>query len=246
MRASVAGNWFWAVALVAAATGVATAAPANVSLVEAVRSGDEAAVRALLTSRQNINVPEPDGTTALHWAASRDRTAIVAMLIKAGADVKVANRYGVTPLLLACETGSPALVSALLAAGADPNNTMPEGETAVMVAARSDPAVEALPATASDEERALVFAKAIARRAVTEWEGVGDADGNPVPVTLAGIDALLEVWPIFEAFQAGYVAKGLLLDAEKNGSAPSLTGTSAGATATARHAGKRARTARLG
>ena len=118
--------------------------------------------------------------------------------------------------------------------------------TALMVAARSDPAVEALPDTASDEERALVFAKAIARRAVTEWEGVGDADGNPVPVTPAGIDALLEVWPIFEAFQAVYVSKGLLLDAEKNASAPSPTGTSAGATATARPAGKRARTARRG
>ena len=116
--------------------------------------------------------------------------------------------------------------------------------TALMVAARSDAAVEALPDTSSDEERALVFAKAIARRAVTEWEGVGDADGSPVPVTPEGIDALLEIWPIFEAFQAGYVAKGLLLDAEKNVSAPSPTGTSEGATATARPAQARARTAR--
>ena len=118
--------------------------------------------------------------------------------------------------------------------------------TALMVASRSDPAVEALPAAASDEERALVFAKAIARRAVTEWEGVGDTEGSPVPVTPAGIDALLEVWPIFESFQASYVARGLLLDAEKNVSAPSPTGTSAGATATARPVGKRARTARRG
>jgi hypothetical protein len=118
--------------------------------------------------------------------------------------------------------------------------------TALMVASRSDPAVEALPATASDEERALVFAKAIARRSVIGWEGVGDADGNPAPVTPAGIDALLEVWPIFEAFQASYVARGLLLDAEKNVSAPSPTGTSAGATATARPAGRSARTARRG
>ena len=118
--------------------------------------------------------------------------------------------------------------------------------TALMVASRSDAAVEAMPATATDEERALTFAKAIARRAVIDWEGVGDADGNPVPVTLAGIDALLEVWPIFEAFQATYVSKGLLLDAEKNASAPSPTGTLAGATATARPARKRARTARRG
>ena len=118
--------------------------------------------------------------------------------------------------------------------------------TAMMVASRSDPAVEGLPDTAADEERALVFAKAIARRAVSEWEGVGDAEGNPAPVTPAGIEALLEVWPIFEAFQAEYVAGGLLLDAEKNVSAPSPTGTSAGATATARPAGKRAPTARRG
>jgi hypothetical protein len=118
--------------------------------------------------------------------------------------------------------------------------------TALMVASRSDPAVEALADTASDEERALVFAKAIARRAVNGWEGVGDAEGSPVPVTPDGVDALLEVWPIFEAFQAAYVSKGLLLDTEKNVSAPSPTGTSAGAIATARPARKRARTARRG
>ena len=118
--------------------------------------------------------------------------------------------------------------------------------TALMVASRSDPAIEALPETASDEQRALVFAKAIAWRAVSEWEGVGDADGNPAPLTPEGIDALLEVWPIFEAFQAVYVSKGLLLDAEKNVSTPSPTGASAGATATARPVGKPARTARRG
>jgi hypothetical protein len=118
--------------------------------------------------------------------------------------------------------------------------------TALMVAARSDDTVEALPETASDEERALIFAKSIARRAVSDWEGVGDADGTPIPASPEGIDALLEVWPIFEAFQAAYVSKALLLDAEKNASAPSPTGTSAGATATARPAHKRARTARSG
>jgi hypothetical protein len=124
--------------------------------------------------------------------------------------------------------------------------------TALMVAARSDPTLEALPATASDEARALAFAKAIARIAISAWEGVGDADGTPVPVTPEGIDALLEVWPLFEAFQASYVAGGLLLDAEKNASAPSPTGTSAGAAATAPRAhrataaGMPARTARRG
>ena len=105
--------------------------------------------------------------------------------------------------------------------------------TALMVATRSDPAVEAVPGNASDEERAVAFAKALARRAVLAWEGIGDADGDPIDPGPAAIDALLDLWPIFEAFQLTYVSKGLMLDAEKNISAPSPTGPLAGATGTA-------------
>ena len=108
--------------------------------------------------------------------------------------------------------------------------------TALMVSARADPAIEALPDTASQEELALAMAKAVARRAVLDWEGVGDDAGKLVPVSPEGIDALLEIWPVFEAFQTQYVAKGLILDAEKNVSAPLPNGPSAGATATARPA----------
>ena len=108
--------------------------------------------------------------------------------------------------------------------------------TALMVSARADTAIETLPETATTEELALAMAKAVARRAILEWEGVGDADGDPIPVSPEGIDALLEIWPIFEAFQTGYVAKGLILDAEKNVSAPSPSGPSAVATAIAPHA----------
>lgn len=105
--------------------------------------------------------------------------------------------------------------------------------TALMVAARADPALESLPAEASDEARALAFARAIAVRAVLDWEGVGDADGDPVPPTPEAIAALLDLYPLFEAFQLGYVAKGLALDAEKNASAPSPRGATAGASVTA-------------
>ena len=62
-----------------------------------------------------------------------------------------------------------------------------------------------------------------------EWEGVGDDADNAVGVTPEGIDALLEIWPVFEAFQTQYVARGLFLDAEKNVSAPLPSGPSAGA-----------------
>jgi len=116
--------------------------------------------------------------------------------------------------------------------------------TALMVSARADPAIEAMPESATQEELALAMAKAVARRAVLDWEGVGDDAGNIVTVTPEGIDALLEIWPIFEAFQTQYVARGLILDAEKNVSAPSPSGPSAGATGIAPPARGRARTAR--
>ena len=116
--------------------------------------------------------------------------------------------------------------------------------TALMVSARADMAIEALPETATTEELALAMAKAVARRAILEWEGVGDADGNVVAVTPEGIDALLEIWPVFETFQTGYVAKGLILDAEKNASAPSPSGPSAAATDIAPPVSGAAKTAR--
>jgi hypothetical protein len=102
--------------------------------------------------------------------------------------------------------------------------------TALMVSARVDPAIEAMPEAATQEELALAMAKAVARRAVLDWEGVGDDAGNLLPVSPEGIDALLEIWPVFEAFQTIYVARGLILDAEKNASAPLPNGPSAGAT----------------
>lgn len=122
--------------------------------------------------------------------------------------------------------------------------------TALMVAARGDPAVRGLPEGTSDDEIAVIFGKVLAERAILDWEGVGDADGNPTPVTPEGIAALLDIWPIFEKFQMGYVAKGLELEAEKNAYAPLPTGSGAGANAIAGRAsparppGARARTAR--
>ena len=92
--------------------------------------------------------------------------------------------------------------------------------TAIMLAARSDPAIIAAAAdaetSASNDDLARIVAKAVARIVVKDWEGVGDEDGKPLPLTPEGIDALLELWPIFEAFQTKYIAGALILDAEKN------------------------------
>lgn len=118
--------------------------------------------------------------------------------------------------------------------------------TALMVASRADPAIAALTEGVAPEEAALAMAKALARRAILDWEGVGDATGEALPVSPEAIDALLDVWPVFEAFQTRYVAKGLLLDAEKNVSSPLPIGSSAGAAAIAPPVGPSAPTAPQG
>jgi len=115
--------------------------------------------------------------------------------------------------------------------------------TSLMVAARADPAIQDLASGASDDERAVAFAKALARLAILDWEGVGDASGVPLAPSEAAIDALLDLWPVFEAFQTQYVAKGLLIDAEKNDFAPLPSGPSAGVTPIAPPVSKTASTA---
>lgn len=116
--------------------------------------------------------------------------------------------------------------------------------TAIMVAARTDPRMRNLPAGTADEEMAVAFAKAIAERVIIDWEGIGDADGVPIPVSSEATYALLNLWPIFEKFQTAYVAKGLELEAEKNVSPPSPIGSSVGAMGIASPAKGVARTAR--
>jgi ankyrin repeat protein len=106
-------------------------------LSDAVRDGDRAAAIALLKQHADVNAPEPDGTSALHWAVRQDDGELVDLLIKAGAKVKAANRYGVTPLYLACVNGSAPVIARLLAAGADANGATTEGETALMTVART-------------------------------------------------------------------------------------------------------------
>ena len=106
-------------------------------LISAVRAVDVAAVRALLAEAADVNVRQPDGATALHWAMHREHVEIADLLLGAAADVEAANDLGVTPLLMASARGHGALVERLLAAGADPNGALAGGETALMAAARA-------------------------------------------------------------------------------------------------------------
>lgn len=112
-------------------------AASDLRLVEAVRHRDTKAVPGLLKQHVDVNTPQPDGATALHWAAHWDDLETANLLIRAGANVNAANEYGVTPLSIACNDGSTAMVESLLKAGANPNDALPTGETALMSAART-------------------------------------------------------------------------------------------------------------
>jgi uncharacterized protein len=113
-----------------------SAAGADAALADAMEKMDRVAVRTLLRKHADVNAPQVDGMTALHWAAYQDDLESVELLVRAGANVKAASRYGITPLTLAITNGDSAMVEMLLKAGADPNTTLPGGETALMTAAR--------------------------------------------------------------------------------------------------------------
>jgi len=110
---------------------------ADTRVVDAAKAADRATVLALVARHADVNAPEPDGTTALDWAARQNDLEMADRLIRAGADVKAANRYGVTPLYLACVNGSAAMIEKLVKAGADPNAAVTLGETALMTVART-------------------------------------------------------------------------------------------------------------
>jgi ankyrin repeat protein len=124
------------VCLAVASTAVRSATT-DARIAAAMKNRDLVSVRALLAQRVDVNGPDVEGMTALHWAAHWNDLATATQLIRAGATAKVANRYGVTPLHEAAAIGSAPMLEALLKAGADANAIYGDGETPLMAAART-------------------------------------------------------------------------------------------------------------
>ena len=116
---------------------ISLTAAEDTRLVDAARRQDTAGVRTLLAQRVDVNGPQGDGATALHWAAYWGDLDTVGVLIRSGADVNAINDLGVTPLALGCGNGDAGMVEALLSAGADPNSTAPSRPPALMLCART-------------------------------------------------------------------------------------------------------------
>jgi ankyrin repeat protein len=118
--------------------------PADESPVaDAVMRGDSSRVRQLIKQGLDVNAAQPDGMTALHWAAQRGDVGGAQMLMYAGARVDAVTRNGnYTPLHLAARSGRAAAVKALLAAGADVNAVTTTGAVTALhfAASNGDPA----------------------------------------------------------------------------------------------------------
>lgn len=132
-------------------------------LMMCARSGTVAAVRNLLVRGAAVNAKEPlHHQTALMWAVAQRRPDVVETLIEAGADIHARSRSfpqvvtaeetqragreelnytllrgGSTPLLFAARVGDTDSARLLIDAGADVNDSLPDGTSALTLAAHS-------------------------------------------------------------------------------------------------------------
>ena len=130
-------------------------------LIDAIKSGKRDAALALVAKRVDVNAPEPDGTTALHWAVQQNDLELVTRLIRAGAKVNVKNDFGSTPMAEAAVAANAALLGALLEAGADVESPNADGQTALMVVAR----------TSQVDAARLLIQRGANVNAVEKWRG---------------------------------------------------------------------------
>jgi ankyrin repeat protein len=124
--------------LVAVLLSVLPAFAAGSDVADAVMRGRKDVLRTLLQQKADVNIPQIDGTTALHWAVRADDLETADLLLRAGARVSTSNRDGATPLQLAALNGSGVMIEKLLKAGADANSPLgASGDTALMLASRT-------------------------------------------------------------------------------------------------------------
>ena len=117
------------------------AAETNAALPNAAKSQDWETVGVLVRQAVDVDSAQPDGATALHWAAYWNDRDTLDLLIAAGANLDAQNDYGATPLWAACANRQGAIVERLLDAGANANLGLRAGETLLMRCAHTgDPA----------------------------------------------------------------------------------------------------------
>lgn len=116
--------------------------------------------------------------------------------------------------------------------------------SAIFAAATSGKDISGLGADITHEHHWSLITSAIAGLAIIEWEGVGDEEGAPMPVTPEAIGALMDMVLINQAFSAEYVRPYLMMVQEKKELPPSPNGPSGAGRNTVEAVGRNAKNAR--
>jgi len=114
------------------------AGPPDAPVADAAMRGDLDSVREMLRRGADVNAPQADGMTALHWAAERGDVELTEMLLFADAHPGARTRNGhYTPLHLAARAGQSGTVGLLVEDGAVLDAGSRHGATALHFAAGS-------------------------------------------------------------------------------------------------------------
>lgn len=108
--------------------------PPNIQLLRAIEQDRKVAALRALGQGANVNAADPQGRTALGYAAINGQTDLVRELLKRGANVNAVSVDGITPLTSAVIFGDPEIVRALVEKGANVNAAEKNGETALSYA----------------------------------------------------------------------------------------------------------------
>lgn len=81
------------------------------------------------------NLVDDNGQSALHYAAEREFTENIRILVECGVDINASDNYGFSPCLWAVVAGNMHATDKLLTLGADANSTSADGKTALAWAA---------------------------------------------------------------------------------------------------------------
>lgn len=119
------------------ATFASTSALAQNDLISLTANSQFDQAMALISKGADVNTTQPDGTTALMYAAYLGNAPLASALLSAGANPDASNAYGSSAILEAAIASATDVLEVLLDGGADANWRNPEGETPLMNAARA-------------------------------------------------------------------------------------------------------------
>lgn len=106
-------------------------------IVKATQYGAITRVKELIETGWNVNQPDPETVTLLHWAAINNRKDIIKYFLDKGAIVDaIGGELQATPLHWATRQGHLASVTLLMSAGADPSIRDAEGISCIHLAAQ--------------------------------------------------------------------------------------------------------------